>query len=53
MRYIVDLPIHYSDFINELIKNGKYSDTNGFILASVENQIFLEKIYGRSRGKRE
>jgi len=43
MRYLVDLPTSKVQAIKLLIESGKYEDVQSFILAALENQLYLEK----------
>ena len=42
MRYIVDVGQHQADRIAELVNEGKYQSVAQFILAAIENQIYIE-----------
>jgi Arc/MetJ-type ribon-helix-helix transcriptional regulator len=43
MRYLVDVTQKQSDNINKLINAGKYQTMAQFILAAIENQIYIEE----------
>src|SRR3989338_6754332 len=42
MRYVIDIPQNQSSAIEEAIKVGKYKNFAQFIIAALENQIYIE-----------
>ncbi len=42
MRYLVDVMQNQADEISKLINTGKYNNTAQFIVAAIENQIYIE-----------
>lgn len=43
MRFIIELPTSKAQVINSLIDSGKYEDMQSFILAAIDNQIYIER----------
>jgi hypothetical protein len=42
MRYIIDLPPTLADGMNKQVREGKYKSPQEFILAAIENQLYIE-----------
>lgn len=43
MRYVIDVLQKQADHISRLVNQGRYSSTAQFILAAVENQLYIEE----------
>lgn len=42
MRYIVDIPPELAEEMNEQIRSGKYKSPQDFIIAAIQNQVYIE-----------